>query len=173
MEQPFLKMYDYHVWANKRVLEKLKEIPEEILQQEIQSVFPTILDAVGHTYRVDVSWLYVMMGKSFNEIMTLMGEVSEKIKTMTLADFENAYQSVANQYGEFFASLGYNDQPVMTDHPQFGKLETTVSELVQHVSNHGTYHRGNITAMSRQLGYPGASTDYIFYLYDKPKEEAR
>ncbi|MBB2480787.1 damage-inducible protein DinB [Bacillus sp. APMAM] len=173
MEQPFTKMYDYHVWANKRVFAKLKEVPEELLQKEIQSVFPTILDAVGHTYRVDVVWLNVMLGKSFDEIMALMGGVMEKIKTMNFADLENAYQSLANQYEEFLSSLDYKDQPVVTEHPQFGKLETTISELVQHVSNHGTYHRGNITAMLRQLGYTGASTDYIFYLFEKQKEEAR
>lgn len=173
MEQQLTKIYDYHVWANQRVFEKLKEVPEEILQQEIQSVFPTILDAVGHTYRVDVVWLYVMMGKSYNEVGALIGEVSEKIKSMNLAEFENAYQSIADQYEEFFSSLGYKDQPIVIEHPQFGKLDTTISELVQHVSNHGTYHRGNITAMLRQLGYTGASTDYIFYLFEKQKEEAR
>jgi len=173
MEQQFTKIYDYHVWSNQKVFARLKEVPEEILQQEIQSVFQSILDAAKHIYRVDVVWLNVMMGKSFDEIVALMGVEMEKINTMTFTELENAYQNIANQFEEFFSSLGYKDQPVVTEHPQFGKLETTVSELVQHVSNHGTYHRGNITAMLRQLGYPGASTDYIFYLYEKQKEEAR
>ncbi|MEH7531611.1 DinB family protein, partial [Priestia megaterium] len=33
--------------------------------------------------------------------------------------------------------------------------------------NHGTYHRGNITAMLRQLGHPGVMTDYVLYLYER------
>ncbi|MEK3724277.1 DinB family protein [Paenibacillus sp. FSL H8-0034] len=45
------------------------------------------------------------------------------------------------------------------------KLNVPLVELVQHVVNHGTYHRGNITAMLRQLGHKGVPTDYIFYLY--------
>jgi uncharacterized damage-inducible protein DinB len=48
-----------------------------------------------------------------------------------------------------------------------GRLETRSSDLVQHVVNHGTYHRGNITAMLRQLGHPGVMTDYVLYLYEK------
>ncbi len=57
-----------------------------------------------------------------------------------------------------------------SEHPNFGRLETQLSELVQHVVNHGTYHRGNFTTMLRQLGHQGASTDYIFYLYEMDKE---
>ncbi|WP_313897918.1 DinB family protein [Brevibacillus sp. FSL L8-0520] len=37
---------------------------------------------------------------------------------------------------------------------------------MQHVVNHGTYHRGNIAAMLRQQGYAGVPTDYVFYLYE-------
>jgi len=173
VDQQLTKIYDYHVWANQRVFTRLKEIPDEVLEKNIQSVFPSILDAAKHIYRVDVVWLNVMMEKSFDEVTALMAVESEKIKTMTFADLENAYKNIANEYKKFFSSLGYKDQPVVTEHPQFGKLESTVSELVQHVSNHGTYHRGNITAMLRQLGYPGASTDYIFYLFEKQTEEAR
>ncbi|WP_251552072.1 DinB family protein [Neobacillus muris] len=168
MEQStFTKIYDYHVWANQRIFAKLKEVPEKKVQEEIQSVFPTILDAVRHIYRVDVVWFHVISGKNYEELAVLMGGLLEKIHTMTLADLEEAYHHLSKQYREFFSSLGCKDRSVTTEHPQYGKLESTVSDLVQHVSNHGTYHRGNITAMLRQLGYSGASTDYILYLFDR------
>jgi uncharacterized damage-inducible protein DinB len=48
-------------------------------------------------------------------------------------------------------------------------MKTSVSELVPHVVNHGTYHRGNITAMLRQMGYASVSTDYGIYLYLKTR----
>ncbi len=45
------------------------------------------------------------------------------------------------------------DKKISPEHPQFGRLDTHLSELVQHVVNHGTYHRGSLTAMIRQQGY--------------------
>jgi len=51
-------------------------------------------------------------------------------------------------------------------HPTYGVLEARYSDIVQHVVNHGTYHRGNIAAMLRQQGYAGVPTDYVFYLYE-------
>lgn len=46
-------------------------------------------------------------------------------------------------------------------------MNTSAAELVPHVVNHGTYHRGNITAMLRQMGYASTSTDYGLYLFLK------
>lgn len=37
-----LELYDYHVWANKKFFERLKELPKDIYDQEIQSVFSSI-----------------------------------------------------------------------------------------------------------------------------------
>jgi hypothetical protein len=56
------------------------------------------------------------------------------------------------------------EKVVMIEAPFAGRLETPLSELVQHVVNHGTYHRGNITTMLRQLDHASVLTDYAFYL---------
>ena len=52
-------------------------------------------------------------------------------------------------------------------HPKLGTLESTYADTILHVVNHGTYHRGNVTAMLRQLGHSGVPTDYMYYLYEK------
>lgn len=70
------------------------------------------------------------------------------------------------QYETFFEGIENLDKVISIEHPRYGKLETPISDLVRHVVNHGTYHRGNITAMLRQQGHPGVPTDYVFYLYE-------
>lgn len=44
------------------------------------------------------------------------------------------------------------------------KFRNSLDELVRHLTNHGTYHRGNISTMIRQQGFEGVPTDYIFFL---------
>jgi uncharacterized damage-inducible protein DinB len=39
-----------------------------------------------------------------------------------------------------------------------------VWEILLHVVNHGTYHRGQIAAMLRQLGHVPPSTDFIYFV---------
>ena len=43
---------------------------------------------------------------------------------------------------------------------------------MQHVVNHGTYHRGNITAMIRQLGHSSTMMDFVLYLHMVKKQES-
>ncbi|MEV5027867.1 DinB family protein [Paenibacillus sp. LPE1-1-1.1] len=53
---------------------------------------------------------------------------------------------------------------ICIEHPKYGRLDTHFSDFVRRVVNHRSYHRGNATAMLRQLGYSGVPTDYLFYL---------
>ncbi|WP_342047041.1 DinB family protein [Bacillus sp. OTU530] len=171
MRHHILSLYDYHVWANKRVFEHLKELPQNVYCQEIQSVFPSISEVLVHIYIVDTVWLNAMSGESFDKVTELKSQLQEKTKGKSLEEMGTMFWNLSNQFKVFFDSQGDLDQTVLLEHPNpnLGRLETNLFELVQHVVNHGTYHRGNITAMLRQLGYPGIMTDHIFYLYATKK----
>lgn len=39
MTHPALIMYKYHVWANGVIIDRLKELPQDIYHKEIQSGF--------------------------------------------------------------------------------------------------------------------------------------
>lgn len=39
-----------------------------------------------------------------------------------------------------------------------------LGETLVHIANHGTYHRGQVATLLRQLGKTPVSTDYLLYL---------
>lgn len=104
-----LQLYEYNVWTNKQICNRLKELPKDVYRQEVKSVFSSISNALAHIYLSNLGWIEVYL------------------------------------------------------------MKTSVSELMPHVVNHGTYHRGNITVMLRQIGYASITTDYGLYLYLKTK----
>lgn len=160
-----LQLYDYHVWANERVFRHLSELPEDVSRREVQSVFPSVFDTLVHLYRVDNTWLLAMTGK-FEEITPASRRILEEAREMRLPDLEARFREMAERYRAFWDTI---DLEAVTayPHPQYGTLNARYAEIVQHVVNHGTYHRGNITAMLRQMGFPGVPTDYVFFLYEK------
>lgn len=166
-----MKLYDYHVWANNKVFEHLHQLPQDIWDKEIASVFPSISQVVAHIYTIDTVWLGVMREQSFNEIMAVVGPLRGVLKTITLHEMEIMYLSLSDQFKTFLTSHPDLDRQITCEHPQYGRLDTPIVELVQHIGNHGTYHRGNLTAMLRQLGHPGVATDYIFNLYAQHSSE--
>ncbi|MCZ1183932.1 DinB family protein [Shouchella clausii] len=158
------RLYDYHVWANNKVFAHLNAQEEGLLTRQVTSVFSSIAEVLTHIYTADITWLNVMQGKNFNEIVEIKTEKSKQVAGAPLAVYQEAYQEIAQNFRQFFAANDLS-RPIEIEHRRFGKLVCPLEDLVFHVANHGTYHRGNITAMLRQLGLTGVPTDYVFFKY--------
>ncbi|TBL79688.1 DinB family protein [Paenibacillus thalictri] len=163
-----MKTYEYHVWANKKVFGRLRELPDVLIHQPVQDVFPTIYAGLEHIYMFDNVWLMVMKGSTMEEVQTVLpGVVAEtKNSSLNVNELEFLFEGLASRYREFLGS----GEDLLTvkqfHHPVYGVLHASLFELVQHVVNHDTYHRGNISSMIRQLGHAGAASDMVFYYYD-------
>lgn len=167
MKHQALRLYDYHVWANNKFFGRLKELPEEIYSQVIQSVFPSIAETLSHIYIADTIWLGAMHEDNSDQIQASIAQAAEATKGKNLEDLEVMFTEMSERYKAFLNSEDDLDKPMAPVHPHFGRLETQLSDMIQHVVNHGTYHRGNLSAMFHQLGHPSVSTDYILFLYEK------
>lgn len=55
------------------------------------------------------------------------------------------------------------DNPITYTSSEGAKYESTVDEIMTHVVNHGTYHRGQIARLVSECGGQRASTDFILY----------
>jgi uncharacterized damage-inducible protein DinB len=45
------------------------------------------------------------------------------------------------------------------------EMESTFSQMLQHVVNHATFHRGQVTTMLRQLGVPAPKSQDLIRFY--------
>ncbi|HDR4423497.1 TPA: DinB family protein [Bacillus cereus] len=172
MKEYMLKQVDYHAWANIRLFNRLKELPnyETIINEQIKSVFPSIKDTFAHIYITDQVWLHILHGKSMDEAIQDRESLRTEIENKSLHELEEMFENMAKQYIEFLITIQDVNAVFVIENPYVGKLETSILELVQHVVNHGTYHRGNITAMIRQLGHSSTMTDFVLYLHMVQKE---
>lgn len=167
MKHPSIQLYDYHKWANYRVFEHLKSLRAEVYDKEIKSVFSSIREVLAHIYQVDGMWLSVMSEDELSKTMEIINQLHKKSQGRNPEGIKQLFEELNRQYETFLGEHKDLDKEITIKHPHYGEMKARVSELVKHVVNHGTYHRGNITAMLHQQGHKGVSTDYIFYLYDK------
>lgn len=167
MGHQVLTLYDYHVWANGRVFHHLRTLPEVVYHQQLTSVFPSIADTLAHIYVADSMWLSVMSGDAFDKTAQIIQRSQNESRGISLEQMEGLFAGMAGAYRTFLHEQDDLDRPIAPEHPRHGRLETRLSELVRHVVNHGTYHRGMITAMFRQQGYAGVATDYAFFLRER------
>lgn len=168
MKQHALQQYDYHVWANKKVCAYLQELSEDVYRKEIASVFPTIYDAMTHIYVIDCNWLTFLARGGVTE---MTADYIEELKETTNRLVAETEGKTMEELGRLMAGLSDRFRTYIAQHENLeamcpsGEFKSRYVDFIQHLVNHGTYHRGNVTAMLRQLGHPGTPTDFGFYLY--------
>lgn len=160
-----VQLYDYHVWANQTIFKRLKELPQDICVKEIQSVFPSISRALAHIFTVDHGWFEILSGKSMKELMEFAPSLQEQTAAKTIGEIEAMFIQLSRRYKEFLGKRKNLEERFLLDNPYAGLRETSFAEIVLHVANHGTYHRGNISAMLHQLGHASVNTDYALFWY--------
>ena len=160
MSHDAIGLHAYHAWANDRVLAHLATLPAETSRTEVRSVFPTIDAVLAHIYVIDRGWLAMMGGTPFAEAAAASLPLIEETRGMRLPELTSRMTAQAAEFRAFLDA-----RPDVTASHAIGALAMTIADMMQHVVIHGSYHRGNITAMLHQLEYRGVPTDFGFYLY--------
>lgn len=162
-ENYYLSLYRYNTWANNIVLNHLQQLPEGICHTQLKSVFPSVFDTLMHIYIIDRGWYAVLTNEypsdDYTAIKAAVDRLVAETKALSLDDFGKKQATLAMDFETFIAG---ND---MTYRDTFSGVPMTYAEIFTHIVNHGTYHRGNITAMLHQLNQKGVPTDYGVYLY--------
>lgn len=160
LKELILNLASYHYWANQRMAAVLKKLTEGQADQELVSSYPGIRQTVYHMWDAESVW------KQRIELV----ERTQKPAAQFSGSFEEACEewvAVSRQWQELVQQMN----PVKLSHTvayynsqkQYGKL--TVIEILMHVFNHATYHRGQLVTLLRQVGVtkiPG--TDYNDYV---------
>ncbi|PEY31715.1 damage-inducible protein DinB [Bacillus cereus] len=164
-----VEMFKYHTWANQTILGRIKELPSSVLSQEVNSSFPTIAYALSHIYAVDKMWYLVLTGTEMKEALQACIPLNESILD-SVDEYAHIFAELSEQYREWFRSQTDLEQTILLENPFAGIRQTRLSEIVLHLVNHGTYHRGNVSTMLRQLGHASTMNDYSLFWYQEPAE---
>lgn len=164
--EPVLEMYNYHAWANGVIIDRLNELPEHIYHKEIQSGFSSVSKVLSHIYLTDYAWFDIISGISMDEAMASSSELKEEVEKKSIEEMKKTFMDLYERNKALLSTVDM-EKIMVVDNPYAGSLETTISESVLHVVTHGSYHRGNIATMLRQMGHTSVMQDFGLYLYTK------
>jgi uncharacterized damage-inducible protein DinB len=170
MTHPALKMYNYHVWANEVIIDRLRELPQDIFHMDIQSGFSSVSKVLSHIYLTDYTWFDIISGKSMNEAMATTNQLREQVEMKSIEEMKVIFLDLSERYRALLDNQKDIEKLIVVDNPYAGLLETSISETVLHVVTHGSYHRGNIATMLRQMGHTSVMQDFGLYLYQNRTE---
>lgn len=131
----------------------LQRLPETIFKENLKNIFSAISEALHHIYVIDQLWFQRISGVwcGNSSPFTNVQDAGERFEELHLAMREYMFLNLEGSEVVYTNSHGIH-------------YSNTLEELMLHLANHGTYHRGNIAAMLRQLGSEGIATDFIVFL---------
>lgn len=150
------KSVQYNNWVVNKYLDWLTTKSEEQLNQEVPSSFPTILKTLHHIWQTqEYWWSHISENNDFD---------FEKIFNNTDGIF-NAIRDSSQKLVDYVLALSEQDleKNIKVESPWF-QCDFSKYEYIQHLIIHGTYHRGQIVTIGRNIGITDAPmTDYNFW----------
>ena len=158
MKNHWIDILKYNLWANQRTVDLLNQYEEEISTRPIVNSFPSIALTMKHSWGAEKIWLMRLKGKSATAFPTFNGSLQD-IFQMGLKVSAEFLEFIENQEEAFFESK-CDFQDTKGNH-----YSIPVQQVIHHVMNHSTYHRGQITTLGRQADFGEIkSTCYISYV---------
>ena len=150
MKEHLTQILGYEKWANKRILDGLKTMTA---QDE------RCLDLMSHILLVQMVWHNRIVNKPQPPIWN----------NMPLAELYKMHEENGKTLDAFFAKLSEEDfyKKIEYKDSKGNPYENTLKDLLTHLFNHGTHHRGQIKERMRGKVAEMPLTDLIFFLREK------
>ena len=160
-------MLDYHYWARDRMFAAIERLTPEQYNRDLGSSFKSVRDTLTHMYAAEWAWFKRWQGESPTALLPAD-------RFPDLASLETVWRDHEGRMRAFIGSLDENGTSRVIHYTLLSGQSgaSPIWQMLQHVVNHASYHRGQLTTMLRQLGAePPKSVDMIAYY--RVKEVAR
>jgi uncharacterized damage-inducible protein DinB len=148
----------YNTWANGQMLEAVSRLDAAQFSRELGGSYPSVQATLTHILWAEWVWLARWQDHSPMELF-------EPAEFPSAESVKERWQTVQAGQRAFVASLT-DDRLQRVGRYTNRKGETWEYVLwrqMQHLFNHSTYHRGQVTNMLRMLGARPVATDFLAY----------
>ena len=147
----------YSGWASRRLLDAAVKLDQEQLSRDMKVSHGSVLGTLGHIYFADLIWYSRVVDPAIP-----VRSPSDSVSPDKLETEWTALQKRWEQWSNSLTDAGLT-RVVSYKNLKGEPGQRLVWQLVLHVVNHATLHRGQVVAMLRQLGVQPPGTDLLFY----------
>ncbi|MBX7150096.1 DinB family protein [bacterium] len=156
------ELFEYDAWANTRIFDAVSKLTPDEFTSDLKSSFPSVRDTLLHLISAEWVWLTRWKGSSPSGAPKEWDTSSCTALRAIWSGVDKDVRTMVNALDE--AEL----RRVLTYKNTAGKeFSNPIEQMLRHMINHSTYHRGQVTTMLRQLGKDTVGTDLILFYREK------
>jgi uncharacterized damage-inducible protein DinB len=146
----FKKLFDYDHWATEKLLTSL-EATANPAEEAVKKM--------NHVLSAKEVWMGRLLGATFADLN----------KSLSAEERRKLNGDQRNRMNVYFSKL---DERQLSEKVAYKNLqglpfETVLSDILAHMVNHGSYHRGQIASLIKKSGGDPAGTDYIGFVREE------
>jgi uncharacterized damage-inducible protein DinB len=164
--QHFAALARYNVWATRRLLDAIEPLSDEDYRRDVGLFFKSIHGTLNHLLVTEHMLWYRRFSEGISPKLTLDEEIEpvrERLAQALRGGAANWLPLIESWPVEKFEGL--LSYTTMRGQP----AQLPFAATLAHVFNHGTHHRGQITAALTALGQKCPELDLVFMLQEESK----
>ena len=152
-------LLDYHYWARDRMLDAIQPLTPEQFNRDLGNSFKSVRETAVHIFAAEWAWHSRWQGESPTTLMTSDAFPDVAALRRAWTAHEAKMRAFLNALGESGLTRVF-EYKLLSGQPG----SSPFWQMLQHIVNHASYHRGQVTTMLRQLGEkPAKPLDMIAY----------
>jgi uncharacterized damage-inducible protein DinB len=157
------RLLDYTVWANHRVMRACATLEGDDFRRELGGSFGTIRGTLAHMMGAEWLWLERFKGVSPSRL-------PDESALANLVALRDRWTAIEEHRRAWLAALPEEEAAALVRYRTLDGTawEAPLWQLVQHLANHSTYHRGQVVSMLKQAGARTVATDLLLFDREKP-----
>jgi uncharacterized damage-inducible protein DinB len=155
-------LYDFNAWANHRSMEAASALTPEQFTKPLGSSFSSVRDTLAHICGAEWIWLERFQGRSPSSL-------PDPSQFADVPSLRAHWDELETRLLKFVHGLTQQDLDRVLEYKtlKFGVYQNPLWQSLQHVVNHGSYHRGQVTTMLRQHGAQPILTDLMHFYRER------
>jgi uncharacterized damage-inducible protein DinB len=161
-------LYEYDRWANNRLLQAVSVLSAEQFTRDLGGGFRSVRDTLVHIIRGEWGWLAYW--KEVSPSSAFLTDLRRRRDALfnphafsSVAAVQLKWAEVEKEQTEFVNRVTNESLEKMLP---LRTTQVSLANLMQHLANHSTYHRGQVALMMRQLGAQPLATDFHLFLVE-------
>ncbi|MEX1139456.1 MAG: DinB family protein [Bacteroidota bacterium] len=157
-------LFDYDRWATVKLLGVIGTISDDLYRKDLGSSHGGIHGTLVHLIGACDVWLRRWQGESPTKPW-------RDADFQSFADLRTAWDTIQAALAAYLETLSDEQlsSPLHYKDMKGNAYATVLWKQMQHLVNHGSYHRGQIVTLLRIMGVTPVGTDLIHYYREKEK----
>ena len=163
MKKVFVQYAAYNMWANQRLTDCISNLSDEQINKEIKSSFKSIYATLLHMLDAESIWWQRVKLQEQIDVPSLNF-------TGSVLELANSLLKQSKQWKEWvdLATDAALEHEFIYRNSKKEQFKQPVSEVLLHLFNHQSYHRGQLITMLRQVELEQVpNTDLIAFVRKK------